>query len=161
MEAEPQTQTAPAETVIGRELRLLAREADEKFSGVTTIRSSELDALADAFDHQAQTNGLLQDLSAGMKKAYLDELARHAEELGRKTLMIRLMRFYALNPVLLPDQDDVIAFLRSYIDDGRWLPIPWPTELPTCAKFIADCGFINQGGIVTPLGRTPPKGEAS
>lgn len=91
------------------------------------------------------------DMAAHLDRANatLDALSGQFQNMR---IAMRLLRFYALNPVILPDQDQVVAYLRAWIDDGRWLPMEWPTELPTAAKFLADMGCINFGGLVVLAG---------
>lgn len=134
---------ADSQTTLGRGLRerALDRSGDLPRNALTC---EELNAIADAFDYQ---EGRLDGTRAACDFAN-QELAAARQREQNMRIAIRLMRFYALNPVLLPDQDQVIAFLRSYIDDGRWLPMPWPTELPTCSKFLADAGYFDLNGYI-------------
>lgn len=147
-----------SQTILSRELRLRAgdRKIVDDGSPRDAVTCNELTALADAFDYQ---EGKLDGYRAMCDFAN-QELAATQQREQNMRIAIRLMRFYALNSVILPDQDQVIAFLRSYIDDGRWLPMPWPTELPTCSKFLADAGYFDLNGYVAkvqPMNR--PQGD--
>jgi hypothetical protein len=106
---------------------------------------AELRALADAYEYMQgrimERETLLEQTAVAMR--------RMNETLVNMHLMHRISRFYLLNEAIeLPDQKQVRAFIRAYVDDGRWLNIPWPDELPVVAKFLSDAGYINVGGMI-------------
>jgi hypothetical protein len=104
--------------------------------GQLIIEEAEALALADAFDFQ---DAKLKDQAADLEAANLN--------LARANLIIKMARTFGLSPVLYPDREAVIPFLRAYIDDGLFKAIPWPTDLPAAAQAMAGLGYINVGGF--------------
>lgn len=150
--ANPVEATEPAppkETQLGKSLRERACDDGHPLPDDLFVRvaCSELRSLADAFDAQQHSLDLSRRLTEELKQEFALRTQIIETRQDRMRLIIRLMRFYALNPVILPDQDEVIAFLRAYIDDGKYTAVPWPTDLPTAAKFLSDAGYFNLNGV--------------
>lgn len=61
---------------------------------------------------------------------------------------MRLMRVYILTSVEWEESPDIARFMAQWIDDGRWLPLGWPSQWPNVAKWLLDIGFAPDGGKI-------------
>lgn len=106
---------------------------------------------------QARLSGDQLNLVATVIETQEAQVQSLGDIAGRAVLIARLARTFGLTPVALPGGEAVKQFLRDYIDEGSFAPIPWPpADLAALQTFLTDCGCINVGGYVH---FTPPAQE--
>ncbi len=66
----------------------------------------------------------------------------------RMRLVVKLCRTFLCTELEMPHIGSVRAFLRKYVDEGSWPPIPWPAGLPPVARFLANEGYEPVDGVV-------------
>lgn len=122
-------------TVMGQKVvaELRARADRDEAEGFVAIEIDEVRALATMMDTLDQTATTANTI---------------AEAYQNLEIVVRLLRLYTLNPIMLPDQMAVSAYLREYIDAPGWPALPWPKDLPACARFLTGLGYRNIEGRV-------------
>lgn len=61
---------------------------------------------------------------------------------------LRLLRVYQLGPVEFEESRAIVDYLRGWIDDGRWLGLAWPEQLPGVCRWLIDVGFAPVDGRI-------------
>ena len=111
-------------TQMGDELRARATSAPQ-----VILSADEARALAQSFDHQ---------------HALISQLAATAAQM---TTALKLARTFALSSIEMPGAQEVRKYLAAYIDDGRFLPLRWPGDIPELSQALSNMGFINVKGV--------------
>lgn len=91
---------------------------------------------------------LLEDTASGAR----DRMQRQAYELEwsdmRKTVALRLVHFYAMSGLMLPESQSVRAWLQGWIEAGMSAQLGWPSNLPGTAKLLISWGYQEVGGCI-------------